>query len=264
MSKFKIGDRVREDYSGDIGCIVRKHKDSEDAFWVAWETGYDAGKECWVYACEILPHIKEQNKTAEEIAPNLWSAYKDKLNDEALAALRELIEDVDSHKTIDFNDSYSVNESFTWGNTKKGEDFWADVQLGEYDNTEDVEVNGLTQEAASILGLTQKADTGSAADSIHYNSLDIQPTSSTTKSDGGSSDYYKIVVKTSHGPAEVEVNDLIYALVGGDFDLGNVIKASRRMYLASKGCGKEGVDVSYDKNKCLWFLEDFEMRFGGK
>lgn len=82
------------------------------------------------------------------------------------------------------------------------------------------------------------------------------------KSDGGSSDYYKISVKTSHGMADVEVNDVIYALVGGDFDLGNVLKGTRRMYLASKGCGKEGVDIDYDVNKCHWFLDDFRMRFG--
>lgn len=172
---FKIGDRVREDYSGDIGYITRKHNDIENAFWVAWETGYDAGEECWVYACEILPHIKEQNKTAEDIAPNLWSAYKDKLNDEALAALRELIEDVDNHSRINFHDSRYIDAAFDWEASTKGYDFWADVSNSECDKPEDVEVNGLTQEAASILGLTQKADTGSAADSIHYNSLDIQP-----------------------------------------------------------------------------------------
>lgn len=84
------------------------------------------------------------------------------------------------------------------------------------------------------------------------------------KSDGGSSDYYKIQIKTSHGMADVEVNDVIYAMVGGDFDLANVLKASRRMYLASKGCGKEGVDIAYDVNKCKWFLEDFQMRFGAQ
>jgi len=82
------------------------------------------------------------------------------------------------------------------------------------------------------------------------------------KSDGGSSDYYKIVVQTSHGPANVEVNDLIYALVGGDFDLGNVTKACRRMYLSSKGGGKEGTDIAYDVSKSKWFLDDFLMRFG--
>lgn len=87
-------------------------------------------------------------------------------------------------------------------------------------------------------------------------------TNKPVKSDGGSSDYYKISVKTSHGMANVEVNDVIYAMVGGDFDLANVLKACRRMYLASKGCGKEGVDIDYDVNKCKWFLDDFQMRFG--
>ena len=98
------------------------------------------------------------------------------------------------------------------------------------------------------VGSPVQEDSGSAAKPI--------------KSDGGSSEYYKIAVKTSHGMADVEVNDLIYALVGGDFDLGNVLKAARRMYLASKGCGKEGVDIAYDVNKCKWFLDDFQMRFG--
>ena len=72
------------------------------------------------------------------------------------------------------------------------------------------------------------------------------------KSDGGSSEYYKISIKTSHGVADVEVNDVIYAMVGGDFDLANILKAARRMYLASKGCGKEGVDIAYDKRKIIW------------
>ena len=80
------------------------------------------------------------------------------------------------------------------------------------------------------------------------------------KSDGSSSDYYKLEINGN----PVEVEDIIYAMVGGDFALGNVIKACRRMYLDSKGQGKEGVDMTYDANKIKFFVDSFEKRFGGK
>lgn len=87
-----------------------------------------------------------------------------------------------------------------------------------------------------------------------------QEAPSKTKSNGGSSDYYKLEINGN----PVEVEDIIYAMVGGDFALGNVIKACRRMYLDSKGQGKEGVDMTYDANKVKFFVDSFEKRFGGK
>lgn len=42
------------------------------------------------------------------------------------------------------------------------------------------------------------------------------------------------------------------------------MKALRRMYLDSKGQGKEGVDMQYDVNKIKYFVDSFEKRFGGK
>lgn len=87
-----------------------------------------------------------------------------------------------------------------------------------------------------------------------------QEAPSKTKSNGGSSDYYKLEINGN----PVEVEDIIYAMVGGDFALGNVIKACRRMYLDSKGQGKEGVDMTYDANKIKFFVDSFEKRFGGK
>lgn len=88
----------------------------------------------------------------------------------------------------------------------------------------------------------------------------ITEESSKTKSDGGSSDYYKLEINGN----PVEVEDVIYALVGGDFILGNILKACRRMYLDSKGQGKEGIDMEYDKNKIVYFANSFVNRFGGK
>ena len=81
-----------------------------------------------------------------------------------------------------------------------------------------------------------------------------------TKSDGGSSDYYKLEINGNL----VEVEDIIYAMVGGDFILGNILKACRRMYLDSKGQGKEGIDMQYDANKIKYFVDSFVKRFGGE
>ena len=80
------------------------------------------------------------------------------------------------------------------------------------------------------------------------------------KSDGGSSDYYKLEINGN----PVEVEDVIYAMVGGDFALGNAIKGLRRMYLDSKGQGKEGIDMQYDANKIKYFVDSFVERFGDK
>lgn len=84
-----------------------------------------------------------------------------------------------------------------------------------------------------------------------------EPTNKIT-STGGSSDYYKLNINGSH----VETEDVIYAMVGGDFALGNALKALRRMYLDSEGGGKEGVDMSYDANKVKYFVDSFVKRFG--
>lgn len=84
-----------------------------------------------------------------------------------------------------------------------------------------------------------------------------EPTNKIT-STGGSSDYYKLNINGNH----VETEDVIYAMVGGDFALGNALKALRRMYLDSEGGGKEGVDMSYDANKVKYFVDSFVKRFG--
>jgi hypothetical protein len=88
----------------------------------------------------------------------------------------------------------------------------------------------------------------------------VEEPSSKTKSDGGSSDYYKLGINGN----PVEVEDVIYAMVGGDFALGNALKALRRMYLDSKGQGKEGIDMQYDANKIKYFVDSFVERFGGE
>ena len=71
-------------------------------------------------------------RTAEEIAPKLWNAYKDVLNEEALTALRQVIEDEEQHEGIGFKDRPFISTGFVWGETVQGACFWEDVNSGKY------------------------------------------------------------------------------------------------------------------------------------
>ena len=92
----------------------------------------------------------------------------------------------------------------------------------------------------------------------------VQPVVPATKfkSDGGSSDYYKLKIKrASDGQVfDCEMGDIIYSVFGGDFDLGNIVKACRRMHLDGQGGGKDGIDAEYDAKKIEWFTKDFLQR----
>lgn len=76
-------------------------------------------------------------------------------------------------------------------------------------------------------------------------------------SDGGSSPYYRFKIKSSITGEEIEVEtgDVIRAMVANDFDLGNILKACRRISEAKQGRGKAGTDVAYDCNKIAYFAE---------
>lgn len=55
---FKIGDRVRDWDTGDIGIVKeehydRKNPDFQDGWWVLWETGEDAGQLLWLGEFEM-------------------------------------------------------------------------------------------------------------------------------------------------------------------------------------------------------------------
>jgi hypothetical protein len=87
-------------------------------------------------------------------------------------------------------------------------------------------------------------------------------------SDGGSSEYYKLRIKVDANKVtklsldvsevELETGDVIRALVGNDFNLGNVVKALRRIYECEAGRGKKGVDIAYDLKKIKYFLDDWD------
>lgn len=107
----------------------------------------------------------------------------------------------------------------------------------------------------SNLELVKADDNSVVQQSVDEPAQDITNKITST---GGSSDYYKLIINGNH----VETEDVIYAMVGGDFALGNALKALRRMYLDSEGGGKEGVDMSYDANKVKYFVDSFVKRFG--
>lgn len=164
-------------------------------------------------------------KTPEQIAPKLWNAYKDKLHAGILWELEQLICDTDKHGIIRFDDKDSIRKAFVWDYTKQGQEFWSLVDEGKYSEAHELPLPKSYGKVAST---------------------------------GGSSDCYELEIEGK--PYQVE--DVIYAMVGGDFALGNVLKAARRMYLDSKGQGKEGVNMSYDANKIKYFADSFVKRFG--
>lgn len=78
------------------------------------------------------------------------------------------------------------------------------------------------------------------------------------KSDGGSSDYYKLTVTNKDGDTlECELGDIIRCVFGDNFSIGNIVKACRRVYLKMSGNGgKDGVSVEYDCKKIKWFADE--------
>lgn len=132
---------------------------------------------------------------------------------------------------------------------------------------------------SSYLHFTKRYLVAHSHDWVMYNEYEVTPyeefkeylytitnTSGKEKATGGSADYYKLTVHNPKNGATIdcETEDIIFALVGDNFALGNVVKALRRIYLDSQGKGKEGVDMTYDINKCKYFLDSFQRRYGDK
>lgn len=78
-------------------------------------------------------------------------------------------------------------------------------------------------------------------------------------SDGGPSSYYSLVITNKKGETlECETGDVIRALVHNDFNLGNIVKACRRVAQSLLGAGKKGTLIEYDLNKIGYFAEDLK------
>jgi len=78
-------------------------------------------------------------------------------------------------------------------------------------------------------------------------------------SDGSSSSYYTFDITNKDGQTiTVEVGDVCRAMVANDFDLSNIVKATRRLSEASQGRGKFGASMEYDCNKVVYFANEFK------
>ena len=104
----------------------------------------------------------------------------------------------------------------------------------------------------------------------HVDLRNVQVTEQPIKSDGGSTSYYqldvpdRVVEQIRDGDIfpTIETGDVIEMLVDNDFDMGNIIKALRRINEAKKGKGKAGTDIAYDIKKCHYFLDQIAVKAG--
>lgn len=89
--------------------------------------------------------------------------------------------------------------------------------------------------------------------------LDLNITPKQIQSDGGSTQYYQIEITNSNGEKfNCELNDILRDVFNNQWDLCNIVKASRRISEARKGQGKKDVSVKYDANKIIWFAEEIK------
>lgn len=79
------------------------------------------------------------------------------------------------------------------------------------------------------------------------------------QSDGGSTQYYQIEITNSNGEKfNCELNDILRDVFNNQWDLCNIVKASRRISESRKGQGKKNVSIQYDANKIIWFAEEIK------
>lgn len=79
------------------------------------------------------------------------------------------------------------------------------------------------------------------------------------QSDGGSTQYYQIEITNSKGEKfNCELNDILRDVFNNQWDLCNIVKASRRISESRKGQGKKDVSIKYDANKIIWFAEEIK------
>lgn len=223
-SKFKQGDEVVDILTGDVGVVVGEVIGEDSRAWdVKWKSGIIAGSTCW--------HWEDQLELVGKFKIGAKVCVKENPSERGVIVSR-----------------YSNEGEWyvEWDNT--GYVLW--IREDQLDIVEEKH----TPLQQTIQGWNEIViNNGVVTELKHCD----EPTSKIT-STGGSSDYYKLIINGNH----VETEDVIYAMVGGDFALGNALKALRRMYLDSEGGGKEGVDMSYDANKVKYFVDSFVKRFG--
>lgn len=258
MNQFKVGDVVK---CVDNSCVAFALKEREKytvlavvGEYIVVEDDGDFEEGDWKASRFELVSRPSEQKSPEEIATILWNAYKDVLNEEALEALRDVI----LNPPEDFTDCDEVISAFSWRWTKQGEDFWLDVHEGKYNKPSEPHSEHLYEDERLTESIAQLEQ--------------IKEVKTPIKSDGGSSDYYKILVKLPMPLYDkdgnlvtkvvLETQDLLYAMFRGEWSCCNIGKAALRIAAAMHGGGKEGTSIAYDAKKAIWFGEDILRRFG--
>ena len=89
--------------------------------------------------------------------------------------------------------------------------------------------------------------------------LDLQAKNKSIKSDGGSTPYYQITITNDKGETFIcQLNDVLRDVFNNQWDLCNIVKASRRISEARQGKGKKDTSIKYDANKIIWFAEEIK------
>jgi len=149
------------------GMIV--HISSDDDTSTPFFTSNNEDLEMSLMLGNIRPH-----KDPAKIAPKLWAAYKDVLNDEALSALRDVIcEQWGSlmHSNRPAKDREHIIDAFCWKDTTHGTRFWGEVTDGKHNKPksaielQDAEI-GISEPVNEVVH-------ASIDDHIHHSANDI-------------------------------------------------------------------------------------------
>ena len=97
------------------------------------------------------------------------------------------------------------------------------------------------------------------SDNKFHKNLDLNIEPKQIQSDGGSTPYYQITITNDKGETfNCELNDVLRDVFNNQWDLCNIVKASRRISEARQGKGKKDVSIKYDANKIIWFAEEIK------
>lgn len=103
-------------------------------------------------------------------------------------------------------------------------------------------------------------DLGWLDDSDETDVEDSEESKGSLKSDGGSSDYYKVIIPEwvldkQNKQGYIMLEDLAEVLFNNEFNYTNIFKAQKRMFSLEQGAGKLGNSFEYDAKKCKYYVD---------
>ncbi len=230
--KFKV---IEESAGFDVGTIVTFTRYEEDDSTIAWFTGttkFNGVDEWPVILTKVVPY--EDGRTI------LVSSKETTPTSKALYGEEE--EEVDKYATC---------EERGW---KEGDLF---TYICDYRLFPEGDIIELINDDGTYMPLFRSVESG---DEYFVYTFKVKPyvapVEDSEEYTGGSSDYYKVVIKnpTTFDPYVAECNDVIEAL-DMNFAEGNIFKALWRKAAARQGKRKAGHNEQYDNEKILFFAQ---------